>query len=480
MLAIILAATIKLAPSGTDDMSAKLISSVASGNEVVLAEGTYHFYSESAKKDSFYVSNHDQPNPRTVQLPICGVTNFTLRANGSGAKFIFHGESMGILLRDTKKVTLKNISLDWEVPTISEFKIGTGWTVKGCYGEAPIRMLWDGATKSIKPNTGDSFKPELGKDGDYISYRSGRRPEPAICLYRAEKTVLKDVVIHSAHGMGILGQRSADIAIIGGGVYPREGSICSTTADATHFSNCRGKIVCKGARFTGMMDDAINVHSTCLRIEEKLGENKIRCRYVHGQSIGFEVFQPGEALRFIKAETLENGPRVEVTAVEQPDARTAIITLKNGKALAQYEVGDAVENANWQPSVTFTDNYVGCNRARGTLFTTPKPVLVENNTFEHVSGTAILLAGDASGWYESGACQDVTIRGNKFIDCLTSQYQFCTAVITAYPMVRKLDAQKKAYHANITVENNEFKCGNAKLQAWISTDNIVWKNNKEK
>lgn len=488
-VALALAAVVNLSPNGEADMTDKFVKAVKSDSEIRLEEGAYHFYNTSAKHPSFYISNHDQPIPRTVQLPIEGVKNFKVRGKGKGAKFVFHGESLGILLMDTSDVVLENISVDWAETTVSESRITaikpdgeleTEWVVKGCYGAAPIRMLWDKDTKSIVPETGDWFRKEKAKVGDFVSYRTGRRPEPAICLYRANRTKMDKVFVHAAHGMGVLGQRSSDIAFLNGGVCPREGSICSTTADATHFSNCRGKIIFKNSYFAGMMDDAINVHCTCLRIEEKLGENKFRCRYVHGQSIGFETFAPGETLRFIRANTLENGSETKVVAFEMPDPRTAIITVEDAKALAGYEVGDAVENADWQPSVVFSGNKVANNRARGTLFTTNKPVLVENNLFDHVSGSAILLAGDAAGWYESGACRDVTIRGNTFVDCLTSGYQFCDAVITAYPMVKDLKAQKSAYHANITVEKNVFKCPGKRLQSWISTDNVVWRDNVEK
>ena len=46
--------------------------------------------------------------------------------------------------------------------------------------------------------------------------------------------------------------------------------------------------------FEGMMDDAMNVHSTCLMITNVLSQNSIRCRYMHHQAVGFEVFRPGE------------------------------------------------------------------------------------------------------------------------------------------------------------------------------------------
>lgn len=43
-----------------------------------------------------------------------------------------------------------------------------------------------------------------------------------------------------------------------------------------------------------MMDDAINVHSTCLGIQEVVDSHTLRCRYMHRQAVGFEVFLPGE------------------------------------------------------------------------------------------------------------------------------------------------------------------------------------------
>ena len=60
----------------------------------------------------------------------------------------------------------------------------------------------------------------------------------------------------------------------------------------------------------------------------------------------------------------------------------------------------------------FAGNTVRNNRARGALFSTPRRTVVEDNLFDHTSGTAILLCGDCNGWYETGACRDVLIRRN--------------------------------------------------------------------
>ena len=46
---------------------------------------------------------------------------------------------------------------------------------------------------------------------------------------------------------------------------------------------------------------------------------------------------------------------------------------------------------------------------------TAQAEIIENNVFES-SGSSILIAGDANGWYESGAVTDVLIRHNTFND----------------------------------------------------------------
>ncbi|CEN52528.1 hypothetical protein CCAN11_2470038 [Capnocytophaga canimorsus] len=69
-----------------------------------------------------------------------------------------------------------------------------------------------------------------------------------------------------------------------------------------------------------------------------------------------------------------------------------------------------IENLTWTPEVIFKNNIVRNNRARGALFSTPKKVICEENTFDHTHGTAILLCGDCNGWFETGACREVIIR----------------------------------------------------------------------
>jgi hypothetical protein len=108
---------------------------------------------------------------------------------------------------------------------------------------------------------------------------------------------------------------------------------------------------------------------------------------------------------------------------------------------------------------------------------TPGKVIIESNIFES-SGSAILIAGDANGWYESGAVTDVLIRNNIFNDpCLTSMYQFCEGIISIYPEIPKPDIQKP-FHRTIRIENNEFHPFDYPVLYARSVDGLTFTGNK--
>ncbi|MBP7274905.1 MAG: NPCBM/NEW2 domain-containing protein [Kiritimatiellae bacterium] len=496
----------------------------APGSTLRLAKGTYHFHSSGALRKHFHVSNHEQPMWHPVSLPLVDLRNVTI--DGQGSLFLFHGIVQPVLIQDSENVILKNIAFDYATPPHSQgvitqvdaesyvvevdsaqfpHEIRNGWFVfKGEGWERPdagTGIVFRGSTGEIVAGTGDfTYKGPLtvlapGKyrvqrnvaaagirTGDVITFRHDlwtSRPHPAFALYRARNVRLDQCPIHASHGMGLLAQRSENIHIRGGGSHPRAGTgrRFSTNADATHFSNCRGTVIAEGGRYEGMMDDAINVHATCLRIEEVIDPQTIRCRYVHPQAVGFETFLPGESLRFIHARTLTPRETRTVATVRKTGIRDVILRLDQ-PAPEGIGPGDAVENADWFPEVVFRRNVVRNNRARGALFTTPRPVRVEENLFERVAGSAILLAGDANGWYESGGCSDVLIRGNRFRDNLTSRFQFTEALISIYPEVPDLGKQSAYYHGNIRVERNIFETFDVPLLFAISAKGISFRGNQ--
>lgn len=533
LLNICLAAfVVAVSPDGTNDMTAAVMSAVdrarngAQGGKIVFAPGEYHF--RSPQKKNWYVSNHRNPVPRDVFLPITNIVDLILESQR--AEFVFHGGGIGFALVDARNVTVKGISFDYSRP------YNTEWTFAGFEDGRPVlesdlarfpfaveggRLFnagecWRGDEKIFAVFERDTREPvavggfggkcrllsrnkvmlDMPKEkmscirpvlpGCTFVTRCTYRPNPAVFLYRAHSTVFEDVIVRASGGMGIIAQRCRDVTIrgsrravdrtAGAMAKPGSGRVTSMQADATHFSNCAGTVEVVDCWFEGMVDDAINVHSTCLRIESVLPPDRLLCRYMHYESFGFETFLPGERLRFIKVRSFEPGEEAAVKSVKWIDPMSLELTLDRPVPV-RYKAGDAVENADWQPAVVFSRNVVACSRPRATLFTTPGKVVCESNRFENIAGQPIHLSADAADWFESGACRDVTIRGNVFKNCFTHYKGGRRGLITINPNIKDIDSQKERYHRNILVEENIFDCGDVPLVWAWSVSNFIWRAN---
>lgn len=514
----------------------KIKSENKGGEEVVLrfAKGCYHFYEKGSAVREYYISNHDQDNPKKVGIAIEGMKKLVL--DGQGAEFVFHGRMLPVALLRSEDCVLKNFSVDFENPHISQIKIvenaaqggitfepapwvdyritrdsvfetyGEGWKFKHAWG-----IAFEGDTKHVVYNTSDISCPTKGayevapgrirvegwKDkrlvpGTVIAMRGWARPAPGIFLSHNVNTTLENVKVHYAEGMGLLAQLCENITLekfnvcLKGEDDPR---YFTTQADATHFSGCKGKIISCNGLYEGMMDDAINVHGTYLKVVKRVDDRTLVGRYMHDQSWGFEWGRQGDDVQFVKSSTMELiGNQNKVASIRPYDkgqidgAREFIIAFEEAVDPAINEQsGFGIENLTWTPEVLFAGNVIRNNRARGTLFSTPRKTVVENNLFDHTSGTAILLCGDCNGWYETGACRNVVIRKNRFVNALTNMFQFTNAVISIYPEIPDLKHQQKYFHGGpeggIVIEDNEFDTFDAPILYAKSVDGLIFRNN---
>lgn len=528
-----------LVPNKSKDMSAKLQKAleqirkeVKPGEEFTLRfkSGRYNFYPEGAPKKTYYVSNHDQPNPKSIGINLENFSNMTL--DGGGSKFIFHGSMVPLALVHSTNCTLENFSIDFDNPHITQIEIvkneGKGgmtfrvapWvkykiskdSVFHAYGSdwdlTPTSgIAFEKDTKHIIYNTGDLFYSTKGvkkvgdrllhaplwndprlKEGTVVAMRAWNRPTPGVFLSYNTNTTLKHVNVHYAQGMGLIAQLCDNITMDAFKVCLDSTSnrYFTTQADATHFSQCKGKITSVNGLYEGMMDDAINVHGIYLKVMERLDDHTIRARYMHDQAWGFDWGYAGDTVTFIRSQTMEYLDEVNRIAEITP------LDGKNGIGMREFKIrfeqpipaavdgkeAYGIENLTWTPEVYFAGNTIQNNRARGSLFSTPKKTVVENNQFLYTSGSAILLCGDCNGWYETGACKDVTIRNNKFVNALTSMYQFTNAVISIYPEIPDLKNQVKYFHkGSIVIENNEFDMFDAPLLYAKSVQGLIFRNN---
>lgn len=515
---------------------AKIKAEYKEGEKVILRfpEGRYEFHEKGAAVREYYISNHDQTNPKKVGIALEDMKNLTL--DGQGSKFVFHGRMLPVSLLRSENCLLKNFSIDFENPHIAQVKIvendpqdgivfepapwvdyriakdsifeayGEGWTMRHSWG-----IAFDGDTKHLVYNTSDIGCPTKGasevaprrihapgwKDarlvsGTVVAMRGWGRPTPGIFLSHDVNTTIENVKVHYAEGMGLLAQLCENITLekfgvcLKGDADPR---YFTTQADATHFSGCKGKIVSCNGLYEGMMDDAINVHGTYLKVVKRVDDRTLVGRYMHGQSWGFEWGCPGDEVQFIRSNTMELvGKQNKITSIRPYDkeqtegAREFLITFQEPvDQVINEQSGFGIENLTWTPEVLFSGNVIRNNRARGSLFSTPRKTIVENNLFDHTSGAAILLCGDCNGWFETGACRHVIIRKNRFVNALTNLFQFTNAVISIYPEIPDLKGQQQYFHGGpeggIVIEDNEFETFDAPILYAKSVDGLVFRNN---
>ena len=515
---------------------AKIKAEYKEGEKVILRfpEGRYEFHEKGAAVREYYISNHDQTNPKKVGIALEDMKNLTL--DGQGSEFVFHGRMLPVSLLRSENCLLKNFSIDFENPHIAQVKIVENdpqdgivfepapWvdyriakdSILEAYGEGlTMRHSWgiafDGDTKHLVYNTSDIGCPTKGasevaprrihapgwKDarlvpGTVVAMRGWGRPTPGIFLSHDVNTTIENVKVHYAEGMGLLAQLCENITLekfgvcLKGDADPR---YFTTQADATHFSGCKGKIVSCNGLYEGMMDDAINVHGTYLKVVKRVDDRTLVGRYMHGQSWGFEWGCPGDEVQFIRSNTMELvGKQNKIISIRPYDkeqtegAREFLITFQEPvDQVINEQSGFGIENLTWTPEVLFSGNVIRNNRARGSLFSTPRKTIVENNLFDHTSGAAILLCGDCNGWFETGACRHVIIRKNRFVNALTNLFQFTNAVISIYPEIPDLKGQQQYFHGGpeggIVIEDNEFETFDAPILYAKSVDGLVFRNN---
>jgi len=469
---------------------------------LVFPKGRYDFWPQYAIEKLYYESNTDVIPLRRCAILIEDFKNLTIDCMGSD--FIYHERIQPFTVDKSTNIVIKNVSIDWDIPLTAQAEvvnvtdnyidiainvqespyiiekdklvfIGEGW-----------KSSWNGVmeferdTKLVSPGTGDAgclgsgyqeYKAQELKTGLVrLNYNFNRKPAQGNWLVLRHSardhagtfiTDSRDITVENMNmyhnaGLGILSQYSENLTFRNVNCVPNplKNRILSGHDDGFHYSNCKGLITIDNCRFLALMDDPVNVHGTSVRIMEKKDDHTLICKFMHNQSIGFIWARSGEKIGFIENEvmnTFGTGTAKIFTAVS-PEIFELTFSEPFPVAL---EVGDALENLSWTPDVIIMNSFFGSNRARGILMSTPGKVIIENNKFES-SGSAILIPGDANGWYESGAVKDVLIRNNIFNDpCMTSMYQFCEGIISIHPEIPAPDINKP-FHRNIRIENNEF------------------------
>jgi hypothetical protein len=420
---------------------------------VNFAPGRYDLFPTHCQRRRYHISNN---NDAPEQDKVCGILiedSRHLRITGAGARLVCRGKMIECCIDRSEHVTVTGLEFDYHRPTVSEFTVVDATETHAdlaihqdsAYRVEQGRIVWvgegwsyaTGLAQELIPETDEIWRrrdPLAGMTieelapcrvrargrhdmvmGRVFQLRETVRDCVGVFIHRSRDVEFREVKVRFAHGMGIVGQSSENITLdrVQIAPDPASGRTSACWADCTHFSGCRGKITVKDCVFNGAHDDAMNVHGTYLKIVAVENDREIKVRFMHRQTYGFQAFQAGDEIEFVRGETLATFAVNRVAGVEMVGDWEQVLRLE-GPVPADWREGDVVENVTWTPAVEVTGCRVSRIPTRGFLITTRRPVVVAGNELVALR-IGIHVEGDARKWYESGCVRDMVIRGNRFV-----------------------------------------------------------------
>ena len=459
-----------------------------------------YFCSNTAKADE----NPD--GTRYTAIYLQNKKNITI--DGNGATVMVHGKMTPLLFYGCESVTVKNLTVDYAVPTMTEFTV-----LDNCDGIITIKInddcpysvegstlywhseenekgeyYWKNACNAPKryfkvfnPETEISrdFRredltftriEELGSNtlrctlsdrgvraekGEIFQTRNIIRDQVGSMFERCRNLVFENLRVKFMHGLGMVNQFCENITFRNCDFTPAAGRTIASTADFFQFSGCKGSILIDGCRARGAQDDYVNVHGTHLRIiEVNKDEKSMLVRFMHPESWGFQAFSVGDGIEFIRWDTLQPYCDAMVTSFEKindTDIRVFADSVPDDVIIGK----DVIENVTYTPELTVRSCDFGPTSGRGILCTTRGEVIIENNRFRKLWGPALLIEDDCNFWFESGLTKNIVFRDNVVDCCNFSNNPQGAPVIQFTPKI--MDEGFEGFvHEKLTVTGNRF------------------------
>lgn len=502
-------------------------------------KGVYHFYPTFAPDKYCAITNNDNGLKRSAFL-IIDYHNFEI--DGNGSEFIFHGKMVPFIIEESSQITIKNLSINWNLPFTLEglvvennekdktfnIKVTSPYKVKhgrlhlsleresspydAKFGERFAigekndieigqNIIWD--PKTMAPYYGTSqyaaqdrdimaeeLKPGLIRlkvkakmvppvgsifvsEGEHLSNRLC----PAFRVFKCKDLLFNNINVHHAGAMGLIAERSENITLDKFNVVLKEGSgrMITTTADATHFCNIKGKVIIKNCIFENMLDDATNVHGTYVRVNKILDDYTLAVETYHPHQNGYLFAEAGDLVKIVDQNTLDaKTTNIVVKNTEQINEKITILTFSES-IKGMVNLFDGIQNVSWEASALIENNIVRNNRARSFLISTSKEVIVRNNSFSSQM-SALRITGDLNLWNESGPCENLLIENNTFADCLYANDNGHYIIMIDPEYSNKKSITSK-FSKNITIRNNSFKSFKTNILYSLSVDGLLFENN---
>lgn len=449
--------------------------SVSDGDLIVLDKNRIYDVSQenSFIKTGFFCSNTAKQDENPDGTRYCTIfleRKKNIVIDGNGATILVHGKMTPLLFYFCENITVRNLTIDYAVPTMTEFTVLDNtdgvitikvnddclWRVDGntlyWHGEkgSDGSFYWENACNAPKRYI-KAYSPEteitrdfnrndltfekieiIGKNilkctllnknapinkGEIFQTRSIIRDQVGSMFERCKNLTFENMRVMFMHGLGMVNQFSENITFRNCDFTPKNNRTIASTADFFQFSGCKGNITVEDCRAAGAQDDYINVHGTHLQIIDcDLKNNSITVQFRHTESWGFQAFTQGDVIEFIRWDTLQPFAKATVLSYERlnkTDIRLFVTEIPDCVVVGK----DVVENATYTPNLYVRNCNFGATSGRGILATTRGEVIIENNRFYKLCGPALLIEDDCNFWFESGYTKEITFRNNEVIYC---------------------------------------------------------------
>lgn len=491
--------------------------------KLVFEKGTYKFKPDYAFGKYCNITNHGNGYKKII-FPMMNYNSVEI--DGNGSEFIFHGQVFPFLIENCTNVNIKNLVVDWDIPflfqgdvvavseqegwrDIKPYTKGYSWSLKNgrisfpeidefsytelgstlAFDKDKKRVVYDGKDFRSSPTLVEKrpngilriyekmkYYPPVGSVMNSKGDREHDRYAPAFDAISSKNIIFDNVVVHHALGMGFLAERSENITIKNSGVYLRKGTdrVVSSTADATHFANCKGDVLIENSRFENMLDDGTNVHGTYTVVDSIINKNTLRYKFIHFEQMGFEFAGIGDEIWFIQQPHVARATVNVVKSVKVINESYVEVTFETALP-DDIKKGDLMENKTWNPTFTMRGCTIQNHRARNVVLKTPLKTVIENNNFSSMM-SSILFRGESYFWFESGQVEDVLIRNNHFTYCAYNGMDH--AVLNITPRIGDNFNQTELYDRNIRFENNLIETFDNRIVWADRVDGLVIKGNK--
>ncbi len=497
--------------SSSAALQAAVAAAVNGDRKLFFPPGEYHFYPEHCPQRYCCFSNNDE-GVKTVAILLEDVEDFTV--SGYGALLIFHGRISPLCAFNCRKLTVEGLRVDFEDSFVSDadlvrrgngvawFRFGgrhrvdngkivfTGDFYDNLSGVLPFHSYDPGrgeidfssVTVSI-PNRNIRYENGLvgvedrfdGVTASAFMVKHELRLCPGMVFDNCRDIQINAVTLYHAAGMGFLIQNSENCAIDSAVIEPR-GRRASVSDDALHITDCRGKIKISRCRFSGTLDDSINVHGVFRKLKSRIPGGKMY--YLepgHYQQQGIFNVRPGDHLQLLRRSDGMPYATLELTGTKLVNKALMVVDFDEKQLPASFTEGDPGWILETRAELEITDTVCRSMSNRGVLASGLEKIRICGCHF-HTAGAGVFISGDFSYWYESGPVGGAVIENNFFDNCCYNPRGATKEVLAVFPELRSLK-EDFCYHNHICVRNNRFRSRRKTLISMMSVEHAEVKNN---